>query len=85
MYKQFVDLMHPFLKGSEKYFWINTQPLLKQVHQQERTNFQFVAYRSQFIKTCQFLQPHEDHFIQSFFEEIRSKLPKHGHVRLRGI
>ena len=38
----------------------NTQPLLKEVHQQKGIKFNFLDYQLQFIKAYQFLKPNEE-------------------------
>ena len=44
----------------EAFNWNNTQPLLKEVHQQKGTKFNFLDYQSQFIKANQFIKPNEE-------------------------
>ena len=43
----------------EAFNWKNTQPLLKEVHQQNGTKFNFLDYQLQFIKAYQFLKVNE--------------------------
>ena len=40
----------------EAFNWKNTQPLLKEVHQQKGSKFNFLDYQLQFIKAYQFLK-----------------------------
>ena len=40
----------------EAFNWKNTQPLLKEVHQQKGIKFNFLDYQLQFIKVYQFLK-----------------------------
>ena len=40
----------------EAFNWKNTQPLLKEVHQQKGIKFNFLDYQLQFIKAYQFLK-----------------------------
>ena len=40
----------------EAFNWKNTQPLLKEVHQQKGIKYNFLDYRLQFIKAYQFLE-----------------------------
>ena len=40
--------------------WKNTQPLLKEVHAQKGTKFNFLDYQLQFIKAYQFLSLNEE-------------------------
>ena len=44
----------------EAFNWKNTQPLLKEVHQQKGIKFNFLDYQLQFIKFCQFLKLNEE-------------------------
>ena len=44
----------------EAFNWKNTQPLLKEVHQQTGTKFDFLDYQLQFIKAYQFLKINEE-------------------------
>ena len=44
----------------EAFNWKNTQPLLKEVHQQKGTKFNFLDYQLQFIKAYQFLKINEE-------------------------
>ena len=46
-------------KLKEAFSWKNTQPLLKQNHQQKGTKFIFLDYQLQFIKTYQFIKLNE--------------------------
>ena len=43
-------------EGKESFYLMNTQPLLKEVHQQKGTRFNFLDYKLQFIKAYQFLK-----------------------------
>ena len=48
-------------EGMRKAFnWIITQPLIKQVHQHKGINFDFLAYRLQFIKSYKCLKLNEE-------------------------
>ena len=40
----------------EAFFWKNTQPLLKEVHQRKGIKFNFLDYQLQFIKTYHFIK-----------------------------
>ena len=40
----------------EAFNWKNTQPLLKQDHQQKGTKFNFLDYQLQFVKAYQFIK-----------------------------
>ena len=40
----------------EEFSWKNTQPLLKQDHQHKGTEYNFLDYQIQFIKTYQLLK-----------------------------
>ena len=42
--------------------WKNTQPLLKEVHHQKGTKFNFSDYQLQFIKAYQFIKLNEERF-----------------------
>ena len=42
--------------------WKNTQPLLKEVHQQKGIKFNFLDYQNQFIKAYQFIKLNEERF-----------------------
>ena len=44
----------------EAFNWRNTQPLLKEVHQQKGVKFNLLDYRLQFIKAYQFLKLNEE-------------------------
>ena len=44
----------------ETFNWKNTQLLLKEVHQQKGTKFNFLDYQLQFIKVYQFLKLNEE-------------------------
>ena len=44
----------------EAFNWKNTQPLLKQDHQQKGSKFNFLNYKLQFIKAYQFLKLNEE-------------------------
>ena len=44
----------------EAFNWKNTQPLLKEVHAQKGTKFNFLDYQLQFIKAYQFLKINEE-------------------------
>ena len=46
----------------EAFNWKNCQPLLKEVHAQKGTKFNFLDYQLQFIKAYQFLRLNEDGF-----------------------
>ena len=46
----------------EAFNWKNTQPLLKEVHQQKGTKFKFLDYQPQFIKAYQFIKLNEERF-----------------------
>ena len=50
-------------ESRECFNWKNTQPLLKQDHQQKCTKFTFIDYELQFIKSYQFLKLTEEGFI----------------------
>ena len=57
--------------------WENTQPILKEVHQQKCTEIILLNYQPQFIEACQFLKLNEERPNQRFFiDEIYSKPPK---------
>ena len=43
----------------EAFNWKNTQPLLKEVHQQKGIKFNYLDYQLQIIKVHQFLKLHE--------------------------
>ena len=47
-------------KLRKEFIWKNTQPLLKQAHQQTGTKFIFLDYRLQFIKAYQFFRLDEE-------------------------
>ena len=49
----------------EAFIWKNTQPLLKEVHQQKGTKFNFLDYQLQFIKAYQFIKLNEERFTES--------------------
>ena len=49
----------------EAFNWKNTQPLLKEVHQQKGTKFNFLDYQLQFIKAYQFIKLNEERFTES--------------------
>ena len=40
--------------------WKNTQPLLKDDHQQKGIKFNFLDYQLQFFKVCQFLKLNDE-------------------------
>ena len=40
----------------EAFCWKNTRPLLKHIHHQKGTKFNFLDYRLQFIKAYQFIK-----------------------------
>ena len=44
----------------EAFCWKNTQPLLKQDHQQKGIKFNFLKHQLQFIKANQFLKLNEE-------------------------
>ena len=46
----------------EAFNWRNTEPLLKDVHQQEGVKFNLLDYRLQFIRAYQFLKLNEERF-----------------------
>ena len=46
----------------EAFNWKNTQPLLKQDHQQKGVKFNFLDYQLQFIKAYQFIKLNEERF-----------------------
>ena len=46
----------------EAFNWKNTQPLLKEVHQQKGIKFNFLDYQLQFIKAYQFIKLNEERF-----------------------
>ena len=46
--------------------WKNTQPLLKEVHQQKCIKYNFLDYQQQFIKACHFLKVNEEGLNQDF-------------------
>ena len=46
----------------EAFNWKNTQPLLKNDHQQKVTKFNFLDYQQQFIKAYQFIKLNEEGF-----------------------
>ena len=52
--------------SKEGFNWKNTQPLLKQDHQQKGTKLNFLDYQIQFIKVYQFLQLNEEGANQIF-------------------
>ena len=43
----------------EAFNWRNIQPLLKEIHRQKGTKFNFLDYRLQFIRSYQFLKLNE--------------------------
>ena len=49
----------------EPFNWKNTQPLLKEVHQQKGTKFYFLDYQLQFIKAYQFIKLNEERFTEN--------------------
>ena len=46
----------------EAFNWKNTQPLLKEVHQQKGIKFNFLDYQLQFIKAYEFIKLNEERF-----------------------
>ena len=52
----------------EAFNWKNTQPLLKEVHQQKGTKFNFLDYQLQFTKAYQFIKLNEEGFNQNFHQ-----------------
>ena len=50
----------------EAFNWKNTQPLLKQVHQQKGTKYNFLVYQLQFPKAYQFLRFNKKGLNQKF-------------------
>ena len=44
----------------EAFSWKNTQPLLKHIHQQKGTKFNFLDYQLQFINGYHFLNLNEE-------------------------
>ena len=44
----------------DAFSWKNTQPLLKEVHQEKGIKFNFLDYPLQFIKAYQFLKLNEE-------------------------
>ena len=44
----------------EWFNWINTEPLLKQVHRRKRTQFLFFTYRLEILKAFQFLKLNDE-------------------------
>ena len=51
----------------EAFNWKNTQPLLKEVHQQKGAKFNFLDYQLQFIKAYQFIKLNEERFNENFY------------------
>ena len=51
----------------EAFNWKNTQPLLKEVHQQKGSKFNFLDYQLQFIKAYQFIKLNEERFNEKFY------------------
>ena len=46
----------------EAFNWINTQPLLKEIHRQKGIKFNVLDYQNQFIKAYQFIKLNEERF-----------------------
>ena len=55
-------------KLSEAFNWKNTQPLLKNDHQQKGTKFNFLDYQLQFIKAYQFIKLNEKRFTDNIHQ-----------------
>ena len=51
----------------EAFNWKNTQPLLKEVHQQKGVKFIFLDYQLQFIKAYQFIKLNEERFNENLY------------------
>ena len=47
-------------KLGEAFFWKNTQPLLKKIHQQKGLYFTFPHYQLHFVKAYQFIKLSEE-------------------------
>ena len=61
--------MFDLSKGEElgdAYNWKNTQPLLKEVHQQKVIKYKCLEYPLQFISAHQFIKLHEEGLNQDF-------------------
>ena len=51
----------------EAFNWKNTQPLLKEVHQQKGVKLNFLDYQLQFIKAYQFIKLNEERFNENLY------------------
>ena len=51
----------------EAFNWKNTQPLLREVHQQKGAKFNFLDYQLQFIKAYQFIRLNEERYNENFY------------------
>ena len=51
----------------EAFFWKNTQPLLKEIHQQKETEYNSLDYQIQFIKAYQVIKLNEDGLKESVY------------------
>ena len=67
----------------ENFNGMSTQTLQKLVHLHEETEFEFVAYRLQFIKTYQFLELNEEGF--NNFSLMKSILPIEKNRKLKKL
>ena len=63
-------------KLKEAFNWKNTQPLLKEVHAQKGTKFNFLDYQLQFIETYQILREMKKDLTKIFIDEIYSPPPR---------
>ena len=71
-----IDLMTPIcmfdvskdeeLRDAFNFNWKNSQPLLKEVHQEKGIKYNFLDYQLQFIKACHFLKLIEEGLNQEF-------------------
>ena len=51
----------------EAFNWKNTQPLLKEVHRQNRTKHNFLNYRPQYVRAFRLIKSNEEVFNKSFY------------------